>query len=1053
MKKSLIAVVLGLLTGLWFVQAEENKFEINIQNGESTTYQVFEDPECLNPCGEIVLDENGKAEITFEKETYWKQSIPKKGYYADPAVLKVSPDGEVKQFVACNEPIEMIIEAYQDEESVEPHYQIMNEEGEIIYDNASAEDFQFAADKTYIFHELLEEEWQASSDQTIHIPLYKDPAEPLSVVFQHLPYGKLEIQTDQPEIVSTYSLYDDNTYSKTAKDIYGQDAIVQMVDGKAVFLMPEGEYYYRKETDPQYYDNDFEDPIQIQLYETTVIEDSLEPVQYRISVNDSIKKTAVSPVEICIKDEQQEKTETIDQETVLSLEKGKTYTISCSECPKGYFPFPDITFTTDRIKPKEMPVIETECIPFKVHILVKDADSGKQISDTKLCLNEEIRWNNSDSDIPLQDKEEVLFSLNETFSVKVENCKDPLYLIPDAMQFTVSSEASDLYYEIPCHSFSRIHFSFSDGENPLENIGYELYEDEGCNVPAKGIDGKTLRGKSDRSGNLSFNVHDGTYYGKVINTPDIYFNQQEIKKIQVHHQEITVVQAFEKTVCTVEAWDRENGKRIENAHFILKDANNQTREIHPSQSNTALSIYGLHRNMNYSLMMTGDVEGYIPLKKEQTFTMTDNCSVRYECIPYHKAEIQITDDQGKKAADATVAFYTDPECKHIAKDIFGKDASGNGTILMPKGKYYAKLQDIPLRFYLDDTILEFDASEQEKLSFTLKQVMFSFAAVNQISGEKIPSARFRIMDENGNFVNEGNKNIPLERNRTYYVIQSEIQGRFIPVSNQKKFSTPQKETSHENMIYMENQPYVSLIIREKEGDSGIAGIECSLYLDESLTQKAYDIKGNILQNITDENGSVYWRLPSGNYWLKENFEQRGYYALEPLRISVNPEERDELLTERQHIRAGFTVIVTDEEVNPVAGAVIEIQSAEGAMLKTVTSHHEPEQVTGDVILPGQKYVVHVKNVPDGYGKDVADIVIELPEMMPSSVPEVQITLQKKVSTTLNIQKQAREPLQKEAEPFPVFYAGIAAGIAGILIMTILLILKKRKKTNETEEIL
>ncbi|MBR4162606.1 MAG: hypothetical protein IKR11_03720, partial [Solobacterium sp.] len=689
MKKSLIAVVLGLLTGLWFVQAEENNLEINIQNGEGTTYQVFEDPECLHPCGEIVLDENGKAEIIFGKDTYWKQSIPKMGYYADPAILQVSLDEELKQFVACNEPIEITVEAYQDEESVEPYYQIMNEEGEIIYDNTSTEVFLFEADKTYIFHELIEEEWRASSDQTIHVPLYKDPTELLSVVFQHLPYGKLEIQTDQPEIVSTYSLYDDNTFHKIAKDIYGQDAIVQTVDGKAVFLMPEGEYYLRKETDVQYYDNDFEDPIQIQLYETTVFEDSLEPVQYKISVNDSLNKNSVSPVEICIKDDQQEKTETINPETVLSLEKGKTYTISCVSCPKGYFPFPDITFTTDRIKPEEMPVIEAECIPFKVHILVKDADSGKQISDAKLCLNEKIRWNNRDSDIPIKDTEEVLFSLNETFSVKVENCKDPLYRIPDAMQFTVSSQASDLYYEILCKSFSRIHISFQQGENPLENIGYELYEDEGCNVPAKGIDGKTLRGKSDKSGNLSFNVHDGTYYGKVTNIPDIYINQQEIKKIQVHHQEISVAQAFEKTICTIEAWDRKNGKRIDNVHFILKDANYQTREIHPSKSNTALLVYGLHRNMNYSLMMQGDVEGYIPLKKEQTFTMTDNYSVHYECIPYHKAEIQIMDDQGKKAADATVAFYTDPECKQIAKDIFGKDASGNEIILMPKGKYFA----------------------------------------------------------------------------------------------------------------------------------------------------------------------------------------------------------------------------------------------------------------------------------------------------------------------------------------------------------------------------
>ncbi|MBR4161975.1 MAG: hypothetical protein IKR11_00545, partial [Solobacterium sp.] len=259
------------------------------------------------------------------------------------------------------------------------------------------------------------------------------------------------------------------------------------------------------------------------------------------------------------------------------------------------------------------------------------------------------------------------------------------------------------------------------------------------------------------------------------------------------------------------------------------------------------------------------------------------------------------------------------------------------------------------------------------------------------------------------------------------------------------------ETGHDNMIYIENQPYVSLVIREKEGDSGIAGIECGLYLDESLTQKAYDIKGNVLQNITDENGSVYWKLFSGKYWLKEDFEQRGYYVTEPLCISVNPEEGDTLITERQHIQAGFTVNVTDEGLNPVAGTVIEIQSAEGTLLKTMTSHHEPEQVTGDVILPGQKYVVHVKSVPDGFEKDVGDIVIELPEIMPSSVPEVQIILQKKVSAPLPLQKETPEPLQKEAEPFPVFYAGIASGIIGIIIMTVLLILKKNKKEHKTEE--
>ncbi len=1048
MRRWPIAVFFGILISMSFVQAEEVPREICIQNGEGTTYQVYEDPDCHIPYKEIILDENGKAVIHFDKDTYWKQSKPKKGYYGDPSILHITPENAGDQYICLQEPIVAEVEAYQNEEPVLPHYQVLNAEGKMIYDSETEANLLLEVNETYTFHEVIDEEWQGSENRIVTIPLYKDPDASLQVVFRHQPYGNLLIKTDHTDVETTLSLFEDEAFTKTAKDIYGNDAVSRAKEGAVCFSMPKGEYYCRKETGPQFYDEDKAEPYSVSLFATQEEEETLDPVECFFSVMDSLQKIPVEPIEISIRQEKTEKTETIHKDTPIPLEKDKTYVISCKSCPKGYFPFSDITFTTDHMKPNETPVLEAECIPFRVHILVKDADTGDIIPDVHLRLNDSVLWNNHDSDIPLHNGSEVLFSKDESFSITVENIKDPLYLFPDKKEFTVSSAATDLYYEIPCRSFGRIRVSCMQAEKKLENIGYQLYEDAECTKPAKGIDGKNLKGKSDKNGNISFAVANGTYYGKVTGTPDIYKNQTEIKQLQVYHQEINVIQNFEKNACIFEAWDRDNNRKIENIRFLIKDENGQTTEFDLSSKEKDQILYGLHRNMNYTVSVQKAPEGYLPVYTEQSFTMTDLCTVRYEFDPYFQVLIHVSDDTGEKAADATVAFYTDPECKVPALDENGKEAYGNDSVMLPKGTYYAKLKDIPIRFFLDNNIREIRLPEDEEIVFQLKPVKYAFAAVNQRTGKTISSARFRIMDEKGNFVNEGTEGILLERDRTYFLSQTEIQGRFIPVNNPMKFTTPEKKPDHDRIILIENQPYVSVVFREKEGDAGIADIECSLYLDEGCTQKAYDILGDPLQNTTDQNGSVYWRLFAGQYWLKESFEKKGYYLSEPLCITINPAEGDSQMFEREHMRTCFYVRTTDEQQNPLGGAVIEIKKDDGTVLQTFTSHHEPERIEGDMLLPHQKYVVHVKNVPDGYEKEIADFVIELPEQKPSSIPEVQVIVKKKPASIFTEQNETPIPQEKESMSFPILYAGIGSGIAGIGIMTALFLLKKKRQEKE-----
>ena len=101
-----------------------------------------------------------------------------------------------------------------------------------------------------------------------------------------------------------------------------------------------------------------------------------------------------------------------------------------------------------------------------------------------------------------------------------------------------------------------------------------------------------------------------------------------------------------------------------------------------------------------------------------------------------------------------------------------------------------------------------------------------------------------------------------------------------------------------------------------------------------------------------------------------------------------------------------------------------------------------------MLLPHQKYVVHVKNVPDGYEKEIADFVIELPEQKPSSIPEVQVIVKKKPASIFTEQNETPIPQKKESMSFPILYAGIGSGIAGIGIMTALFLLKKKRQEKE-----
>jgi uncharacterized surface anchored protein len=570
------------------------------------------------------------------------------------------------------------------------------------------------------------------------------------------------------------------------------------------------------------------------------------------------------------------------------------------------------------------------------------------------------------------------------------------------------------------------------------------------------MDGSSLEEISG-TGTISSDIRNGVYWIREKKAPAGYDHNDEIIRVEVSHERKTAVLPHHKLICRIRVEHKEipvSGIKMK----ITDESGRLAAEFTSASGSAGTAVEGLEYGRRYYLSMkedkrTAPVREQIvirPSEKEQEFL--------YEVIPCYQLGLLCEETSGEEIGDAAMTVYADEKCTEKVKD--GENIH---EIFLPEGTYYVRPSKIPEMFYQDESVYKTEMKEDTSLKIRLEPVVCRVRA--ETAGSSAAEARFRITDSDGKIIAEWDsdqgeyplsegKPVILERNRDYAVTQADIRGQYICRQREKILHTELHAPAEVPVIRFENDHYATVFLREKNNDGNMEGIRCTLYEDEGLSREAADPYGNRMSADTDENGTVYWHILSGVYWLKEEFLNDVYYPGRPLRIDVDASVNDQVIIHREQVPASFAVHAADENGDTLAGAGFSIYDADDNEVFSFVSGSSEQIISGDRIIPAGRYRIHQTSAPAGYACAETDIIIELPAEAPDHVPAAEIVVPDAVmppAQPVHQKRAVRAEAKETGKPYMI-PAVIAAGLFSMAVLSAVVRRRKKEISNDTEKI-
>lgn len=227
--------------------------------------------------------------------------------------------------------------------------------------------------------------------------------------------------------------------------------------------------------------------------------------------------------------------------------------------------------------------------------------------------------------------------------------------------------------------------------------------------------------------------------------------------------------------------------------------------------------------------------------------------------------------------------------------------------------------------------------------------------------ENIKGGRYSVSTSDGEVIDEWTGNG--EAHHTYGLIKGE---KYI----YSEIIAPDGYVAAEDIEFMINEDgsLMEVVMHDDYIKAEISKLD--LVSEEHLkgcTLQILDCEGNVIDEwITDGTVHRINRLPKGEYVLHEKEAPDGYVRAEDVEFYITETtEIQEVFMYNDYTKTAFVKQASDTR-EALAGCVMQLKTADGEVIDEWTTATEPHVVYK--LIPGEKYILHEKEAPDGYKK-------------------------------------------------------------------------------------
>ena len=501
-----------------------------------------------------------------------------------------------------------------------------------------------------------------------------------------------------------------------------------------------------------------------------------------------------------------------------------------------------------------------------------------------------------------------------------------------------------------------------------------------------------------------------------------------------------------------------------------------------TSQNGYTSVSGIYAGKSYTIHQKNTADHYLP-GEDVFFTIPSKptgkesvFSYQVTNTPYVSATGSVHSISGGAVSGAKYGIYTDVNCTSPAKTITGEsalftsDTSGTFTADLRNGTYYVRQIDVPASYYRNNDVYVLTVNRGKSVTAVLdlscKQVRYSFSVVDNSDNRYIPGAHMRLSDADGKLIAEWvtgkapYDSIQLERDQMYVLEQSSPASGYIR-SGSITFHVSEYEPSNDiEYITVRNVGFSSFGIHLSRSDVlsvPLGNGQFALFTDADCTKLVTTVDGGATMAYTDWNGTIYWNLLDGKYYLKEMAAPSHFY-IDPAVYEIYVSHRSGATIKRiSNVPITFYVSAADGKIL-LKDAVIQVFDSEDKLIEEWTTDGLAHLIDYTKLDAEMTYRIHIKTVPIGYEAQDEDIYFTLPSTEPDEIPTVLIRFTKvkedsgkkdEIKPDVTPEPETPEEKMQKADKWvlPIILA-ITTGIGFLLF----LIFKRRKEEkNEAEQ--
>lgn len=549
-------------------------------------------------------------------------------------------------------------------------------------------------------------------------------------------------------------------------------------------------------------------------------------------------------------------------------------------------------------------------------------------------------------------------------------------------------------------------------------------------------DGEQLlrSGKTDSDGRVQFGgLRRGRYLLKEVKAPDRYVISQDLAEgveIELDHEEDQGINRYDvvnrKTRVTVTKVSKD-GPIAAAVVFSVLDENKQVIRESLTAENGQLILDDLDPG-TYYLREDKAPEGYIVNTDLLEFTVVINedgtqpipnlTMMNYQgTVAWEK-----TDNNGKPLSGAVFEIRNN-DTEHIRT--VKSDQSGKVEVSgLAPGEYTVKETKAADGYILDKTVKTFTIEAKhagEPAAVELDDWINHQGTVRLIKedeqGEPLEGAVFELRqgDEllsEASTNTEGQITVTGLTPGTYTFTESASPDGYILNSESISFTVAAEHEGEPELIVLDefiNYQGKATLTKTDESGEPLEGAAFELRDSDGLL-----IRGDLL---SDGNGLVQVDgLAPGSYTFVETDAPSGYILNtdKPITFEIAAVQSGEAVHvdagERINYKGSATLLKTDADGEPLAGAVFELKNAEGDSLRDTLVSDEDGVVTLENLTPGD-YTVSEKQAPDGFIRNTKTVTFTIPDEA-NGKPELL-----NLGTLINYQGQVRlEKVSETGEP-------------------------------------